>query len=389
MQKADKDTIKRNNKKVILNQLKFGEFSRTEIAARTGMSNSTVSALVSELIKDGLIFEKDQAMSTGGRKAIHLGINPNGTYALAIRIMRVSVTCTLVNLKLQVVAQRETPIVSAGEEALHEALDSCLGSLLKDNPEINPRITGVGVCVQGLVDYKHQTVMLSSQLKLRNTDIKPLIKAHIDRPISIIRLTDAMLIGEFILSRLKSDGNYIYLYIAESGVGLSVMWKGRVAQPSRSGLEVGHIQIEDNHIRCSCGNTGCVETVVGESAARRELQRLAPGDSKMAQLTLAETARLAANGETICLHVLTEQGRCIGKVISAMVNLFAPEVVFIGGPFCHAGPQVQQTIREYAVNGELEVYKKIPIRFTTAVDRVAFVGLADRVYRMNLLGSSF
>ena len=49
--------LKNNNRKRILEQLRFGALSRVELSKRVGLAKSSVTVLIGEMIKEGLIFE--------------------------------------------------------------------------------------------------------------------------------------------------------------------------------------------------------------------------------------------------------------------------------------------------------------------------------------------
>src|SRR3954452_9639847 len=64
-----------------------GAVSRAEILRRTGLARSTVSSLVSELQRDGLVVEsEDAATSSGGRRAVLLTLDPGAGFVLGIHL---------------------------------------------------------------------------------------------------------------------------------------------------------------------------------------------------------------------------------------------------------------------------------------------------------------
>jgi hypothetical protein len=75
--------------------------SRISLAGDTGLSPSTVSMLVSELLDEGILIESGLALDTGGRGRRKLEINPGyGTIAVA-EITRDSVSLFLYNMALE------------------------------------------------------------------------------------------------------------------------------------------------------------------------------------------------------------------------------------------------------------------------------------------------
>ena len=66
-----------------------GTASRAEIARVTGLSRSTVSSIVSDLIEDGLLSEQPEATGVahgdaGGRPPVLLSLNPSAGLAVGV-----------------------------------------------------------------------------------------------------------------------------------------------------------------------------------------------------------------------------------------------------------------------------------------------------------------
>lgn len=78
---AKKNATKHN----ILNyMLNHGDTSKVELAKELNISLPTVLSNVNELMEKGLVTEKGELESTGGRKAVLIGLQKNYRYALGI-----------------------------------------------------------------------------------------------------------------------------------------------------------------------------------------------------------------------------------------------------------------------------------------------------------------
>ncbi len=85
---GNRDLIRAINRSTVLNTIKTqGSISRAEIARLTGLSAATVTGITAKLIHEGLIFEKAEGDSSGGRKPILLAIDPRGGYVVGIKLM--------------------------------------------------------------------------------------------------------------------------------------------------------------------------------------------------------------------------------------------------------------------------------------------------------------
>ena len=68
MRKKDLHSLRKANRRLVLGLLAEGApLSRAEIAERTGLSPSTVSTIMSDLLAEGLVHDTGDTESTGGR----------------------------------------------------------------------------------------------------------------------------------------------------------------------------------------------------------------------------------------------------------------------------------------------------------------------------------
>lgn len=100
--------VKRRNRQVVLQSiLESGSLSRVEIAQKTELAPSTVSALVSELMAQGLLAESGSRTTTAGRSRTGLVINPNFGFLAVIEVSRKRVTMNCYDMALEPIGQEQ------------------------------------------------------------------------------------------------------------------------------------------------------------------------------------------------------------------------------------------------------------------------------------------
>jgi DNA-binding MarR family transcriptional regulator len=85
---------------------RLGPIARYEIAKETGLTPSTVTVIVAELLEAGVIKEVGHGASSGGRRPILLELNPTAAYVFAIRIQRGELMTAIFDLGKNIMAQR-------------------------------------------------------------------------------------------------------------------------------------------------------------------------------------------------------------------------------------------------------------------------------------------
>ncbi|MBW2370376.1 MAG: hypothetical protein JRH15_21100, partial [Deltaproteobacteria bacterium] len=79
MPAANRDLIRTINRFNILHAVRTHELiSRVEISKFTDLCQASVTGITADLIKEGLLQEKDTGKSSGGRRPILLALNPDG-----------------------------------------------------------------------------------------------------------------------------------------------------------------------------------------------------------------------------------------------------------------------------------------------------------------------
>lgn len=85
--------VRENNKKTIVHTvINYPNISRTELAKKSGISGGTITALVKELIEEGIILESKVDYQTGGRPKIGLKVESVASNNLIIEVKQREIT---------------------------------------------------------------------------------------------------------------------------------------------------------------------------------------------------------------------------------------------------------------------------------------------------------
>ena len=130
-----------------------GATTRTEIGEQTGLSRTAVAARVAALADQGLIVEREQAPSTGGRPAALLTFNADAGVVLAAAIGRSRTRLAVCNLAGEILAAGDIDQeIGIGPDELMPDVVKRLDVLLDGHRDA--RIHGVGLCLPGTVDQQ-------------------------------------------------------------------------------------------------------------------------------------------------------------------------------------------------------------------------------------------
>ncbi|MBO0774027.1 MAG: ROK family transcriptional regulator [Actinobacteria bacterium] len=349
--RAGHGDVRRNNLEVVLRHLSMvGTDSRASIAARTGLTPSTVSRLVGELMDLGLVREAGAdgdlpPRRPPGRPATLLKLDGRHVLALGAEI-NVDYIAVLGNdlagRKLHE-TRRPFDAVSAGPERSAEALASLCGqvtaSVTAAASAVPVTVAGLTVAVPGLVDVASGVVTEAPNLHWAGFPLAAALAAlpgTAGVPVSIGNDANLGALAEYRVGSHAGVGDLIYV-TGEVGIGGGVIAGGRPLLGSHGhGGEIGHMNLDPAGPRCGCGRRGCWEALIGLGAL---LRATSSGDAALParvsspEAKVADVASRARAGEHAVLAALAELGHWIGAGAANLVNLFDPQAIILGGYF--------------------------------------------------------
>ena len=343
--KGDSLLIKRINQMAILRFVqRYEPISRFDIARGCGLSNSTVSTLISELVDIGIVKHIGEGPSIGGRRPVILGINERAGHVIAVDVGSTTITCGRVDLhakihdKLSVRASRSPrESLAATVHLVETVLDQALS-------QQSPPILGVGVATAGYVRPSTGIVVSASNLGWHNIDIGKAIQTATGLPTLVDNNTNAAALGELYYGLGVGASDFLYVAVG-NGIGAGLVLDGRLYRGARNGAgEIGHIAVSPDGPPCTCGRVGCLESLASGGAIERmamtSLDRSSAGArsrSTKAKITAEAVFRRAQAGDAAAENIVDTAMDYLAIGVGNMVNLLNPRQVILGGGLTRSG----------------------------------------------------
>jgi glucokinase len=205
------------------------------------------------------------------------------------------------------------------------------------------------------VNAKSGTVRFAGNLGWRNVSLGSLFEQRLNLPVRVEHIGRAKASVEALWGRGRGHENFICLEIG-SGVGAGVVCDGRVLRGATgSAGEVGHIVLEPNGPRCSCGSNGCWEVFCSGPAIRRRLAvQLAAKVDYPGMLTatssIAELSAAEKRGDTLARRVIEETARYLHLGLLNLIGVFDPDIVVLSGLVVWDCPQLLEAAQRNLKN---------------------------------------
>lgn len=225
-----------------------------------------------------------------------------------------------------------TPNSSAGK------IFDAICDQIQEYRQLHPEINGVGIATAGLVDTKSGSVNYAGNLPAdwsgvsitKEIESRTGLSCHLENDANSFALAEA-LYGAGKKKRITLG------MALGTAVGAALAVEGEVYSGGNGFAgEVGHMIVEPNGIYCVCGQTGCLETRVCQSAILKE-----SGAKNFAEVVASLNKVNSSAREALDNY---EDWLTIG-IINALV-LYAPEIVVLGGGLVLAYPKLVDEVAE-------------------------------------------
>jgi glucokinase-like ROK family protein len=345
---GDQSLVREINLSLIMNRLhRHTPISRAALADMTGLNKSTVSSLVNELIERRFIHELGAVSSGIGRPSVQLELNPQAGFIVSaeIGVGFISMICS--NFTADIIWRcREQMSIELGQHAILKRVMALLRLAVeagKATPQ-TPTLLGIAIGIPGLVDMNEGKLLFAPNLRWQNVPIHQFVQTEFpDVPVFVDNEANMAALGEYFFGAAQDYNEILYLS-AGVGLGGAIVRDGQLLRGTTGVAgEFGHMTMDADGELCNCGNRGCWETQVTQSAVFRAIrQAIGAGASSSLQaslddLTIQRVVDAAKQGDQVAIQTLNHIGHDLGIGIASLVNVLNPDLVLVGGIISLAG----------------------------------------------------
>ncbi|MEV4264673.1 ROK family transcriptional regulator [Kribbella sp. NPDC049584] len=277
-----------------------GPLTRAQLADRTSLSRATLSSIVQTLLAKQAVTEaglEDAAEVRGrGRPVSVLTLNPAGGLAVGMDLGHRRIQVTVANVAHEIVASDGIACAERTPWTQRVKLAVDLVDELTNRYEISlTSLAGLGVGIVGPVPSDRAGVVRDS------------LAARFGVPVFVDNNTRLAALAEATWGAGAGMGSVLYLRLSY-GVGGGLVLGGRLlAGAGGAAGELGHISVDRDGPRCSCGGRGCLE------------------------LHLSNLLDEYGGFDNLTPDAIADVATRTGEVLAAACNTVNPELVVIGG----------------------------------------------------------
>lgn len=339
--RADASRLRSHNATLLLNLIwREEQASRADLARLSGLSRSTVSGIVTQLIGSGLVLESHVAPSNGGRPPIALRTADERFHLVGVELGASHITVARTDLRGRIL---ETEHVDHPVQDDPDGAIEAMGTLVEKVIAAAPSVVAIGLAVPSPLDPKRPG-RLSERILPAWAGWRPaeLLGSRTGLPVFMDNDANLGALAEHWWGAGQGVGEFAYLKLG-TGVGAGLIIDGEIYRGA-FGIagEIGHTAIDPNGPLCRCGLPGCLEAMVGaQSLVARAEQTLEHEVSDLTDLLGAAEA-----GDVGAQALVAEAGRYLGIAVANLINLVNPGMVVLGGSLPSAGALLFDPLRD-------------------------------------------
>jgi predicted NBD/HSP70 family sugar kinase len=341
LRSGSRELIREINQSLVLNIVReHGPISRTDIAQVAHLSLATVSGITNTLIEQGLMYEREAGVSTGGRRPVLLALNEQAGLVIGVKLTEPQIIVALTDLGAAIVEQRA--IALGADHSLATVVDR-LVTLVSDLRATYPnrRFFGLALGMAGVIDHHNGICRFSPFLQWENAPLRQLLEERLNLPIVIENDVNTLTMAEQWFGAGVGVADFLVITLGR-GVEMGMVLNGQLYRGGGGGGgEFGHLTMAPDGPRCACGKRGCLETLVSDPAIIQRLQTALQRD-----ITMDEAVALARQGDVTAQGIFAAAGRTLGIGIAHLVNVFNPPLIVVGGEGTRAFDLIMEPLHE-------------------------------------------
>lgn len=246
---------------------------------------------------------------------------------------------------------------------------------------------GVGISSGGRVDFDAGTIVDSTALiaDWKDVHIKEVIESAVGIPASVDNDGNCSAVAERVFGKARSVDNFISIALG-TGIGGGIYVDGKMLRGENNyAAEVGHVTVDANGPKCSCGSCGCIELYASGSGLVRWAKEEFPsvveriGGHSLSAKTISDSAR---SGDAISLDLLCRAGRMLGAAAGGLVTIFNPSMIVLSGSLLALGDpyfsEFRKTVVERSIKPTADLLR---IEFSDFRNEAGIIGAASLVFQ--------
>jgi predicted NBD/HSP70 family sugar kinase len=337
-----------NEQAVVETIFQHGPLTRVQVASKTGLSKPTVSSIVDDLVRTGLVRPIGRTSGSVGRTAALYRVDAGVGHVVGVDLGGTKVVAAVADVYGQIVAERVEPTDTSSADELIAQIRRLCRETAREAGVAWSTVRVIAIGVPGTVDPVTGTIKLAYNIPdLGGRALADAVRG--DWEVEVLTENDVNLaaVGEQWRGLAKHHENFAVIAIG-TGIGAGLVVNGDLCNGAGGAAgEIGYLPLGADPHDPDTRLQGPLEAAIGgRGIAREAARRLAAGEasSLTPDCTAADVFEAAAHGDSMALAVVDRTVQVVALAIAAVTAVVAPEIVILGGSV-GANPLLLEPVR--------------------------------------------
>ncbi len=213
---SNQEGVRQFNERVVLQALRaHGALAKADLARLTGLTAQTIGLITARLDEDALLTRGAPVRGKVGQPSVPIGLNPDGAFAIGIKIGRRSADWLLVDFSGRVRQRLVLDYAFPDAPVLLPAIEKNLHRLLDGLGALRSRVVGVGVAAPFQLGGWHRMLGLTEAQSdaWSQLDLALEVQRMTSLPVSFAKDTSAACVAELLQGKGREIHSFLYLFL--------------------------------------------------------------------------------------------------------------------------------------------------------------------------------
>ncbi|MBW5397479.1 ROK family transcriptional regulator [Brachyspira pilosicoli] len=358
--------------------MQLGICSRVELSKLSGLKQATITNIINDFIKIGLVSEIGPKNGIKGRRSIAISLNSDNYKFIGVRLTRRYITVGLFDIAGKSYLVREYKFnVNDGVNNTLKIIETSVHGIL--NEYSNDNIIAIGISLPGPFIRTTGIITVNEFPGWEQVLVEDYFNNIFHIPVFLEHDAKAGVMACWYMNKYNNVNKTLAYVIAGHGIGVGVIVDGKLLRGSTGTFgEIGHTSIDFNGPLCACGSRGCLENYCSTIALSRRIKNaleLGAKSSLSIDFTFSDIVEAYKNKDDLTVKEVNKNIEYFSVGIVNLVNMVNPDVIIIGDEMVNFGDNFLNILKSNVSKRIIpDLYKKLDIRLGNFAEDEVLIG---------------
>lgn len=358
--------------------MQLGICSRVELSKLSGLKQATITNIINDFIKIGLVSEIGSKNGSKGRRSIAISLNSDNYKFIGVRLTRKYISVGIFDItgKSHLIREYKFDVTDGVDNTL-KIIETSVNNIL--NEYSNENIIAIGISLPGPFIRTTGIITVNEFPGWEQVLVEDYFNNIFHIPVFLEHDAKAGVMACWYMNKYNNVNKTLAYVIAGHGIGVGVIVDGKLLRGSTGTFgEIGHTSIDFNGPLCACGSRGCLENYCSTIALSRRIKKsleLGAKSSLNIDFTFSDIVEAYKNKDDLTVTEVNKNIEYLSIGIVNLVNMVNPDVIIIGDEMVNFGDDFLNVLKSNVSKRIIpDLYKKLDIRLGNFAEDEVLIG---------------